>query len=88
MWNLGSTYKMYDAVTGNWILSFVNAQTGTVAYSHSDGSMLVYMTGGTGTNRWLAMWNSSLAIWAAMPNLWSGNNYWLWRPPTGSAALN
>jgi hypothetical protein len=88
LWSLGSTYKMYDAVTGNWILSFTNALTGTVAYSDSDGSMLVYITGGTSPNRWLAMWNSSLAIWAAMPNLYSGNNYWLWRPPTGSAALN
>ena len=84
LWSLGSTYRMYDAVTGNWILSFANASTGTVAYSDSDGSLLVYLMGGTGANRWLAMWNASLAIWAGMPNLWSSNNYWLWRPPTGS----
>jgi hypothetical protein len=89
LWSIGGgTYKMYDAVTGNWILSFVNASTGTVAYSDSDGSMLVYMMGGSGANRWLAMWNSSLAVWANMPNLFSGNNYWLWRPPTGRTDLD
>jgi hypothetical protein len=89
LWSIGrSTYDLYDAVTGNWILSFVNPLTGTVAYSPTDGSLLVYIMGGSGANRWLAMWNSSLAIWANMPNLWSGNNYWLWRPPVGSTDLN
>lgn len=89
LWNIGrSTYDLYDAVTGNWILSFVNPLTGTVAYSPTDGSLLVYMMGGSGANRWLAMWNSSLAIWANMPNLFSGNNYWLWRPPVGRTDLN
>jgi len=89
LWSLGrGTYDMYDAVTGNWILSFVDTQSGTVAYSPTDGSLLVYIMGGTGANRWLAMWNSSLAVWANMPNLWSGNNYWLWRPPVGSTNLN
>jgi len=89
LWSLGrGTYDMYDAVTGNWILSFNNTQTGTVAYSPTDGSLLVYIMGGSGANRWLAMWNSSLAVWANMPNLWSGNNYWLWRPPVGRTDLN
>lgn len=89
LWSIGrSTYDLYDAVTGNWILSFVNPLTGTVAYSPTDGSLLVYVMGGSGANRWLAMWNSSLAIWANMPNLWSGNNYWLWRPPAGATDLN
>ncbi len=85
LWSIGRTqYDMYDAVTGDWILSFANVSTGTVTYSSTDGSILVYILGGSGANRWLAMWNSSLAIWANMPNLWSGNNYWLWRPPVGS----
>jgi hypothetical protein len=89
LWNIGrSTYELYDAVTGNWILSFVDVQTGTIAYSPTDGSLLVYMMGGSGADRWLAMWNSSLAIWANMPNLFSGNNYWLWRPPVGRTDLN
>ena len=81
LWDIdGSTYKMYDAYTGNWILDLVNASRGTVAFAQ-DGSMLVYMY--NGARNWFAMWNSSLAIWANMPNLWSGNNYWLWRPPQG-----
>lgn len=78
----GSTYKVYDAYTGNWILSLANAISGgTVGFSE-DGNMLVYLFNNART--WFAMWNSSLAIWANMPNLWSGNNYWLWRPPQGS----
>ena len=85
LWETGSTYKMYDGYTGNWILSLVNASTGTVAYG-SDGSMLVYIF--NGANNWFAMWNSSLAIWANMPNLWSSNNYWLWRPPAGRTDLD
>lgn len=74
-------YKLYDAYTGNWILTLENASTGTTAFSQ-DGSMLVYIY--NSQRGWFAMWNSSLAIWANMPNLWSGNNYWLWRPPQGT----
>lgn len=74
-------YKLYDAYTGNWILTLANASTGTTAFSQ-DGSMLVYIY--NSQRGWFAMWNSSLAIWANMPNLWSSNNYWLWRPPQGT----
>ncbi|MCW4018980.1 MAG: PQQ-binding-like beta-propeller repeat protein [Candidatus Bathyarchaeota archaeon] len=76
----GTTYSLYDAYTGNWILDLENATTrGTIEFAE-DGSMLAYFHSNSG---WFAMWNSSLAIWANMPNLWSGNNYWLWRPPQG-----
>jgi len=92
LWSItGASYTMYDANTGNQILSFTKniVAGGTQAYSPTDGSILVYLMGGSGTTRWLAMWNSSLAIWASMPNLYASNNYWLWRPNfVGNNALN
>jgi outer membrane protein assembly factor BamB len=77
----GTSYTLYDAYTGNWILDLANASRGATIEFAKDGSMLAYFFSNQGT--WFAMWNSSLAIWANMPNLWSGNNYWLWRPPQG-----
>ncbi len=77
----GTSYTLYDAYTGNWILDLANASRGATIEFAQDGSMLAYFFSNQGT--WFAMWNSSLAIWANMPNLWSGNNYWLWRPPQG-----
>ena len=75
LWGInGDVYNMYDAFTGNWILSIVNARTGTATYG-PDGSLLIYIL--DGTNNWLAMWNSSKAIPPAGD---SGTAVWLWRP--------
>ena len=50
LWGInGDVYNMYDAFTGNWILSIVNARTGTAA-SGPDGSLLIYIL--DGTNNW------------------------------------
>ena len=80
LWTIsGSSWQMYDAVTGNEVLQITGCTAGTYAISPSDGSILEYIMGGSGAGRWLAMWNSSLCIWANMPNLYSANNYWEWR---------
>jgi hypothetical protein len=79
----GTTYSMYDAVSGNWILNLVNASSGTVAYSQN-GDVLVYVL--NAAQGWLAMWNSSQAIsygYSLTPQF-SSNGYWMWRPPLGA----
>jgi len=80
LWNLGSPkYNMYDPFTGNVILSFDNvplaAQYGGVDRAASiavdfdaKGNLLVYVL--DGTNNWLAMWNSTLAIYPTGFPLW------------------
>ena len=84
----GTTWYMYDASTGNLILSMTNATNlgnpntpGTVVEG-PNGELLVYILNGF-TNT-LSMWNSSLAI----PRLGTeGAAVWCWRPPVG-ATLN
>ncbi len=71
-------YDMYDAFTGNWILSFANSSRGMNVLAQNDGSLLVYVLNGAAS--WLTKWNSSKAI-LAYPGLQSYP--WLWRPPQG-----
>ncbi|XES78517.1 MAG: hypothetical protein ACBZ72_06490 [Candidatus Bathyarchaeia archaeon] len=67
-------YYMYDAFSGELILSMTNASTGTSVFT-PNGDLLIYML--DGTNNWLAMWNSSKAIPPAGPN---STDAWQWRP--------
>jgi hypothetical protein len=73
----GIPWYMYDAVTGNLILTFANAVAGGTTVEGSQGELLVYLVG----TSWIAMWNSSLCIGTA------GNSStlaWLWRPQVGA----
>jgi len=75
LWNIGrSTYDLYDAVTGNWILSFVNPLTGTVAYSPTDGSLLV-----------LHVFLNGMDGYIHCLDIYTGK--WLWDFSTGSSGL-
>jgi outer membrane protein assembly factor BamB len=84
----GTTWYMYDANTGDLILSMANAtnlgnpQTPGTVVEGPNGELLVYMLNGF-TNT-LSMWNSSLAIPRLTP---TGAGVWAWRPPVG-ATLN
>jgi hypothetical protein len=89
--NTGPTYGMYDAMTGNWILSIVNcsatAATSSVVTALSvqfangpNGEILGYWLNSAATT--LSMWNSSLAI-INYANL-TGTGNWQWRPPQGA----
>jgi outer membrane protein assembly factor BamB len=77
LWDVGSTYTLYDAFTGNPILSLANATTTSRrGYIFSkNGDLLLYML--DGSKNWLAMWNSSKAI---PPPATTGTNSWQWRP--------
>ncbi len=60
----GSVWSMYDAFTGNLILSLAPAQAIPNKYGGAvlseNGDLLVYFI--SGAKNWLAMWNSSKAI--------------------------
>ncbi len=59
LWQTGSTYRMFDAFTGDLFLTFNNAMTGTNVFD-KHGNWYVYVYNGAG--RWLAMWNFTKAI--------------------------
>jgi hypothetical protein len=82
LWDLsGSTWHMYDAFTGEWILDIANATGGEIVMSPA-GDMLVYVL--NGANNWLAMWNSSSIPQMLAGPLGSGTAGWQWRPPVGA----
>lgn len=93
VYSTGTTYSMYDALTGNYILSVVNASSLSPIMSDSNGNLIGYYVNYTnsaaGSPRSLTMWNSTRAI-----NIGQGGSYygggttpadnWMWRPATGS----
>jgi outer membrane protein assembly factor BamB len=68
LWSVsGSTYKMYDAFTGDWLLDIANVSSGTMIFG-SNGEILIYSLSGT-TNR-LTLWNSSKVLESSMTGDW------------------
>ncbi len=68
LWSVsGSTYKMYDAFTGDWILDVMNVPSGTMIFGEN-GEILIYTLSGA-TNR-LTLWNSSKTLEATMSGDW------------------
>jgi outer membrane protein assembly factor BamB len=63
----GSTYKMYDAFTGDWILDVPSVPSGTMIYGEN-GEILIYTLSGAANT--LTLWNSSKALEASMSGDW------------------
>jgi outer membrane protein assembly factor BamB len=87
LWQTGTTFNMYDAYTGDLVLSIPGATTGTTKFDQN-GNMLVYIL--RGANNWLAMWNSTLCIGKGKPAAGSGfgagdPDYWR---PNAAIAYN
>lgn len=81
----GDMWYMFDAWTGHWICTIKNVPSGTTVLG-PDGSILIYQL--NTVRGWLALWNSSRAIWEAQkdigqPGIWDINEYWMWRPRLG-----
>jgi hypothetical protein len=70
-----TTWKMFDAFTGNYICSIADIPPGPTTYG-KDGSILKYNVD-TMNNR-LTVWNTSRAIW--YKEAYDSNQYWMWRP--------
>jgi outer membrane protein assembly factor BamB len=84
--NTGSTYGMYDAMTGNWILNIVNGTSATfvsdTSATDTQGTMLGYYINYTDWT--LNMWNSTRAILRGKSGTGDLKN-WLWRPEQGAS---
>jgi outer membrane protein assembly factor BamB len=80
-----STYSLYDAFTGNWILDIANASEGVIVMSPK-GEMLVYVLDGVSDT--FIMWNSSKNIpppsQTNPPTSFAGEADWMWRPLLGA----
>jgi hypothetical protein len=69
---------MYDAVTGEYILSIVNDTAGMTLTEDAGGNLIGYFVNFGPTGPMLGMWNSTLAI---MNNeVGAPSNSWLWTP--------
>ncbi len=79
--NTGSTFGMYDAMNGKYILSIVNATTPTWTYGPA-GELLGYWM--DTSNMTMNMWNSTRAILAG-PNGRGDQNNWRWSPSQSSS---
>ena len=81
----GSTYSMYDAMTGNWILNIINAPgSGVVFQQDPTGDLIGYYI--NNTDHRLYCWNATQAIsypTGYIPGITSIN--WQWRPVQGSS---
>jgi hypothetical protein len=75
----GTTWKMYDAWTGNYILSISNIPSGVVTYGPS-GEIIIYNLAYSPANATyvLTKWNSTKVF--PTPELGPINNPWTWRP--------
>jgi outer membrane protein assembly factor BamB len=87
----GSTYSMYDAMTGKWILNIANVTyrgpTGafgaTMTFSEApDGNLLGYFI--DASNNTLNCFNVTRAIFRGPQGTGDLNNAWQWRPPQGA----
>ena len=79
-------YNMYDAMTGNYILSIVNGTSMTLT-SDNNGNLIGYYVNSTNANApTLNMWNSTRCINVGMGGSYYGGgtspaDNWMWRPP-------
>ncbi len=80
--NTGSTFGMYDAMTGNWILNIVNATSPTWAYGPNGELLGYYMNS---ANKTMNMWNSTQVIDQYSLVTGQNTNEWEWRPPQGAS---
>ncbi len=78
LWGIqGSTYSMYDAMTGNWILNIVKGVSMYISEA-ADGSLLGYYV--NSTSKTLNLWNSTRCI--TYYDYETGATRW--RPPLGA----
>jgi len=78
----GTTYKMYDAFTGQHILDISNVPGGTLIFG-PNGELLKYNLFTQGGVLKLSLWNSTAVDGFLATNY--GEDSPLWRPPTGGA---
>ncbi len=88
--NTGTTYTMYDATTGRYILSIVNGTHMTLTEDQG-GNLIGYYVNYSTANAYnaptLNMWNSTRAVHELNPATpgyaYSGASEWYWEPTQG-----
>ena len=80
--NRGTTYGLYDAMTGNWILNIVNGTGFRMKVTDDSGSLLGYYT--NNTDNTLVMWNSTKCIIGPLDVPAGYPVGWMWRPQLGA----
>jgi hypothetical protein len=84
--NSGSTYGLFDAMTGKSILNIVNGTSFTYIVEADDGSLLGYYVNSTDST--LRMWNSTKCLLVGQtPSAYNNPSAesWMWRPPLGAS---
>ena len=91
----GSTYRIFDAFTGNWICDVANVSASGTSVYGADGSFTFYSISGTGATQRLLCWNLTRTIWYKpdyglyypatdkaneIAATTTSNTYWMWRP--------
>jgi len=73
--------EMWDAMTGNYILSITNSPSlsSSVLTEDGHGDLILYYT--NSTDNTLDMWNSTLAVYNYGFATGENTNSWTWRPP-------
>lgn len=80
-------YKMFDALTGNWILTIENA-TSMQLTSDENGDLIGYYVNASAGKRSITMWNSTRCINVGQGGFYYGGgtapaDNWMWRPTEG-----
>ena len=81
----GTTLSMYDAVSGDYILSIVNCSSVTLTEDDHGNLIGYYVNSSIPSAPTLNMWNSTRAILLNQPAQYYGQtsaNAWFWRPPS------
>ncbi len=88
--NTGTTYTLYDAITGAYVLTIVNG-TGMTLTEDQGGNLVGYYVNSSTTNIYhaptLNMWNSTQCIDKLNPKTpgysYAGQSEWYWEPIQG-----
>ncbi len=76
----GVTYNMYDALTGEYVLSIVNGSSFNKLLIDDHGGLIGYYTNSSGGKTSLTVWNSTKTILRGTSGTNDLNNAWQWRP--------
>ena len=80
-----TTYNLFDAMTGDYILSIVNGSALSAITEDQSGDVIGYYINSTNANApMLAEWNSTKAILPAQNDMFSMLGLAVWRPPQDS----
>jgi hypothetical protein len=76
----GTTYSMYDAMTGRYILAIVNGSSVTKLTIDDHGGLLGYYTNSSAGQTSLTVWNSTRTIMRGVTGTGDPQG-WQWQPP-------